>query len=67
MTHRLRSPYVPVDGVPGNDKLTSESTIRELLHRAAFAIKETTGSKKPRSKNQHLEVSAATCVKDCLL
>ncbi len=25
MTHQLRSPYVPVDGVPGNDKLTSES------------------------------------------
>jgi hypothetical protein len=24
MAHRLRSPYVPVDGVPGNDKLTSE-------------------------------------------
>ena len=25
MTHRFRSTYVPVDGVPGNDKLTSES------------------------------------------
>jgi hypothetical protein len=48
MTRRRRSPYVPVDGVPGNDKLTSESPIRELLHRGAFVIKETTGSKKPR-------------------